>query len=177
MQRPHLEHIIRAATGITGATEFVVIGSQAILGQFPQAPEELLVSIEADVFSLRAEADSDLIDGSIGEGSPFHQTFGYYAHGVGAKTAVLPEGWRERLIPMRNENTGGGAGLCLEVHDLAVSKLVAGREKDVAFVTGLLRHRLAKAETIRARITQTPLVMERRELCLARLNRLMSLAG
>ena len=177
MQRPQLEHIIRAATGITGATEFVVVGSQAILGQFPQAPEELLASIEADVFSLRSEADSDLIDGSIGEGSPFHQTFGYYAHGVGAETAVLPEGWRERLIPVRNENTGGGSGLCLEVHDLAVSKLVAGREKDMAFVTGLLRHRLAKAETIRARIAKTALPADRRELCLARLQRLMNLAG
>jgi hypothetical protein len=177
MQRQQLEHIIRAASGITGATEFVVVGSQAILGQFPQAPEELLVSIEADVFSLRSEADSDLIDGSIGEGSPFHQTFGYYAHGVSAETAVLPKGWRERLVPVRNENTGGGAGLCLEVHDLAVSKLVAGREKDLAFVTGLLRHRLVNAETIRARIAETALPVDRRELCLVRLQRRVSTAG
>lgn len=172
MQRPQLEHIIRAAAGITGATEFVIVGSQAVLGQFPQAPEELLVSIEADVFSLRAAEDSDLIDGSIGEGSPFHQTFGYYAHGVGVDTAVLPDGWRERLIPVRNQNTGGGTGLCLEVHDLAVSKLIAAREKDVAFVQGLLRHRLAQVETIRTRLTQTNLGTERRELCLARLTRL-----
>ena len=114
MQRPQLEHIIRAAAGITGAQEFVIIGSQAVLGQFPHAPPELLVSIEADLFSLRDPADSDLIDGSIGEGSPFHQTFGYYAHGVGADTAVLPNGWHERLVPVRNENTGGGTGLCLD---------------------------------------------------------------
>lgn len=142
MQRHQLEHIIRAASGITGAREFVVVGSQAVLGQFPEAPGELLVSIEVDVFSLRSAADTDLIDGSIGEGSPFHQTFGYYAHGVGADTAVLPQGWRERLVPVRNENTGGGTGLCLEVHDLAVSKLVAGRAKDLEPVAGLLRHRL-----------------------------------
>ena len=50
MQRPQLEHIIRAAAGITGAQEFVIIGSQAVLGQFPHAPSELLVSIEADLF-------------------------------------------------------------------------------------------------------------------------------
>jgi hypothetical protein len=74
MQRHQLEHIIRAATGITGAQEFVIVGSQAVLGQFPQAPADLLVSIEADIFSFRDPADSDLIDGSIGEGSPFHQT-------------------------------------------------------------------------------------------------------
>lgn len=92
MQRLQLEHIIRAAAGITGADQFVVIGSQAVLGQFPHPPAELLVSIEADLFSLRSPHHADLIDGSIGEGSPFHQTFGYYAHGVAEETAVLPAG-------------------------------------------------------------------------------------
>ncbi len=172
MQRHQLEHIIRAAAGITGATELVVVGSQALLGQFPTAPVELLVSIEADVFSLRDPADSDLIDGSIGEGSPFHQTFGYYAHGVGADTAVLPTGWRERLIPVRNANTGSGTGLCLEVHDLAVSKLVAGREKDLSFVGALLRHQMLDMTTVEQRLAATPIPCERRELCLARLHRL-----
>ena len=172
MQRHQLEHIIRAATGITGTTEFVIVGSQAVLGQFPQAPEELLASIEADVFSLRSPVESDLIDGSIGEGSPFHRTFGYYAHGVAPETAVVPDGWRERLIPVHNENTGGGTGLCLEVHDLAVSKLVAGREKDLAFVASLLRHRLAVISTIQFRLEQTVLSDEVRELCQGRLKRL-----
>ena len=175
MHRQQLEHIIRAAAGITGAAEFVIVGSQAVLGQFPQAPGELLVSIEADVFSLRDPADNDLIDGSIGEGSPFHQTFGYYAHGVSAETAVLPEGWRERLIPVHNQNTGGGTGLCLEIHDLAVSKLVAGREKDIDFLNGLLRHRMVEVQVIHERLKKTILVPERLEACLARLNRLEKL--
>jgi hypothetical protein len=177
MLRPQLEHIIRAAAGITGAPEFVIVGSQAVLGQFPQAPEELLVSIEADIFSLRDPAESDLIDGSIGEGSPFHQTFGYYAHGVSLNTAVLPEGWRDRLIPIHNQNTGGGTGLCLEIHDLAISKLVAAREKDLDFFSGLLRHRLILMETVRARLTATALAPERRDLCRARLERLNSERG
>jgi len=174
MQRPQLEHIIRAAAGITGADRFVIVGSQAILGQFPNPPVELLVSIEADLFSLRSPNDADLIDGSIGEGSPFHQTFGYYAHGVAEETAVLPAGWKDRLIAVHNENTGGGMGLCLEVHDLAVSKLVAGREKDLSFLGGLLRHRLAKREVIQERLASTPISSDRRELCLARLKRLGS---
>ncbi len=173
MRRPQLEHIIRAATGITGGAEFVIVGSQAVLGQFPQAPDELLVSIEADVFSLRDTADNDLIDGSIGEGSPFHQTFGYYAHGVSGETAVLPSGWRERLVPIHNSNTGGGTGLCLEIHDLAVSKLVAGREKDMDFIAGILRHRLANAETVRTRLGDTALPSERLTTCLHRLNRVI----
>jgi hypothetical protein len=172
MERPQLEHIIRAAAAITGAAEFVIVGSQAVLGQFPQAPPELLMSIEADVFSLRDPADSDLIDGSIGEGSPFHQTFGYYAHGVGVETAVLPAGWRERLVPVHNPNTGGGTGLCIEVHDLAVSKLVAGREKDLDFISSLLHHRLALAETILTRLGKTDVAPERLATCQARLKRL-----
>jgi hypothetical protein len=170
MHRQQLEHIIRAAAGITGASEFVIVGSQAVLGQFPQAPDELLISMEADVFSLRDPADSDLIDGSIGEGSPFHQTFGYYAHGVSVETAVLPNGWRDRLVPVHNENTGGGTGLCLEIHDLAVSKLVAGREKDVEFIGGLLRYRLVKVPVLRDRLNKTNLTSERLQICLARLD-------
>lgn len=174
MQRPQLEHIIRAAAGITGAAEIVVIGSQAVLGQFPDAPAELLVSIEADVFTFRSSADADLIDGSIGEGSPFHQTFGYYAHGVAEETAVLPVGWKTRLLTVQNMNTGNGCGLCLEVHDLAVAKLVAGREKDVDFIAVLLRHKLANAELVESRLHQSPLSEERLMLAQARLKRLAS---
>lgn len=71
MTRAQLEHIIRAAGAIADTQDLVVIGSQAVLGQFPDAPEELLVSNEADVFPRGDPGRSDLIDGSIGEGSPF----------------------------------------------------------------------------------------------------------
>jgi hypothetical protein len=47
----------------------------------------LLTSQEADIYPLGDPAKSDLIDGTIGELSPFHETFGYYAHGVGPETA------------------------------------------------------------------------------------------
>lgn len=172
LQRPQLEHIIRAAAGITGAAGIVIIGSQAVLGQFPNAPAALLVSMAADVFTFRHPDDADLIDGSIGEGSPFHQTFGYYGHGVAETTAILPAGWKERLIPVRNENTGTGCGLCLEVHDLAVAKLVAGREKDCSFVAALLQQKLANAALIEPRLRASSLSGERLGLALARLRRL-----
>ena len=66
--------------------------------------------MEADVFPLRQPGLSDQIDGAIGERSMFHQTFGYYVHGVSENTAALPHGWRERLIKVQNENTGVGSG-------------------------------------------------------------------
>lgn len=172
MQRTQLEHIIRAASSITGAQELVIIGSQALLGQFPEAPSDLVKSIEADVFNLVNAADADLIEGSIGEGSPFHQTFGYYAHGVARETAVLPAGWMARLVAIRGPNTGGATGLCLEVHDLAVSKLVAGRDKDLEFIKALLRHKLAIVETVRRRLKETQLDEPIRQLYGERLDRL-----
>ena len=144
-----------------------------MLGQFPEAPAELLVSMEADLFTFRGGVDSDLIDGSIGEASPFHRTFGYYAHGVGEETAVLPAGWRDRLVSIQNKNTGGSAGLCLEIGDLAVSKLVAGREKDVDFLKAVLVNGLTTPDVVKARLNLTPITSEMRDLCLTRMRSAM----
>lgn len=82
MQKSELEHLIRAAAAITNEYEFVIIGSQSILGSVDTPPAECLLSIEADIYPLNAEHLSDLIDGSIGEGSIFHERFHYYAQGV-----------------------------------------------------------------------------------------------
>src|SRR5580692_5116764 len=110
MTRHQLEHIIPAAAGNVDLRDIVVIGSQAILASFPNAPPELTRSMEADVFPKDAPDRSILIDGTIGELSLFHQTFGYYAHGVDETTAVLPDGWRERLVKVENANTMGAVG-------------------------------------------------------------------
>ncbi len=152
MTREQLEHLIRAAAVIADDDAIVVIGSQAILGQFPQAPEPMRRSVEADLFPLHHPERSDVIDGSIGELSPFHLTFGYYAQGVGEETARLPEGWKDRLIVVQNENTRGAKGLCLEIHDLLVAKTIAGREKDVDFLNEAARHHMAEPEVLLRRL-------------------------
>jgi hypothetical protein len=130
LNRSQIEHIIRAAGSITGDDEFIIIGSQAILGQFPDATLFLLQSIEVDLYPKNKYELADLIDGAIGELSAFHQTFGYYAHTVSEKTAVLPGGWKKRLVPIKNKNTHGITGWCLEIYDLAASKYAAGRKRD-----------------------------------------------
>jgi hypothetical protein len=89
------EHVIAAAANVTGQDEFVVIGSQAILGSFEQPPESMLQSLEADIYPLHDPSGADLIDGALGDGSQFHVAYGYYAHGVGPETAKAPSGWRE----------------------------------------------------------------------------------
>ncbi|HLH53452.1 MAG TPA: DUF6036 family nucleotidyltransferase [Verrucomicrobiae bacterium] len=172
MNRFELEHIIRASSGITNQKEIVIVGSQSILGKFPNANQRLLVSMEADVFPLEQPQLSDQIDGAIGERSLFHQTFGYYAHGVSENTAVLPNNWKERLIAVQNQNTGGGTGLCLEPHDLAASKLAAGREKDLEFVQVMLSERMIQASVLNERIRTLPLSPDQLNTILSRLERI-----
>jgi hypothetical protein len=137
-----LRHVLRAAASNTGEKVFVVIGSQAILGSHPDAPRTLRRSVESDTYPRQAPDKAILIDGAIGEGSPFHHEFGYYAHGVSPETATLPVGWEDRLVKFEVGDPAGTTGLCLEVHDLAFSKLAAGRDKDLEFVKELLKHRL-----------------------------------
>lgn len=157
MRRSDLEHLIRAAGRIAGERELVIIGSQAVLGQFPDAPVALLMSMKVDLYPLSRPELADKVDGAIGEGSAFHQTHGYYAQGVGPGTATLPAGWRRRLIRVENPNTDGYAGLCLEVHDLAISKYVAGREKDREFTRELARHGMTDRKTLLKRLAATKL--------------------
>lgn len=152
MTRAQLEHIIRAAATIADDDEIVIIGSQSILGQFPDAPSDLLVSDEADIFPKNHVDRSDLVDGSIGELSPFHDMYGYYAQGVGPETATLPPGWRDRLVVVESPRTRGARGLCLEVHDLVLSKYVAHREKDLRFNRAAVIHGLVERALIEERL-------------------------
>ncbi len=159
MPREQLEHVIRAAARIADAKEIVVVGSQALLGEFPAAPAELLESMEADVYPRDHPERADLIDGAMGELSPFHETHGYYAHGVGPETATLPTGWEDRLVPLPAERA---VGLCLEIHDLVLSKYAAGREKDRDFVRTAIRHQMVGREVLARRLETMPLAFELR---------------
>jgi hypothetical protein len=171
MKRSDLEHLIRAAGAIAQDNEIVVIGSQSILGEHPDAPATLLTSMEADVFPLNHPERADEIDGAIGELSSFHQTHGYYAQGVDEHTATLPSGWRERLVRIENANTNGVAGLCLEVNDLAISKYVAGRPKDLEFTRELAASGLTDLKILRRRLDETDVATGLREIVIARMGR------
>jgi len=158
--RDQLEHVIRAAADIAADDDIVVVGSQAILGAVAEPPPELLASIDADLFPRTHPERADVVEGAIGEGSPFHETFGYYAHGVGPETARAPQGWRERLVPLRSEGTRGATGWCLEPHDLVLAKCVAGREKDWAFARTAVRAGIVDAGELRRRAELLPVAGE-----------------
>lgn len=157
MKRHEFEHTIRAAGAILGVNELLVIGSQAIHASIDFEVEVAQRSIEADISVLDDddyESKADLIDGSIGELSTFQETFGYYAQGVVPSTAKLPEGWRDRLVPFCTPRTHGVTAFCLEIHDLWISKAIAGREKDKEFCSSLIKMRLVNREILKNRLNQ-----------------------
>ena len=125
------------------------------MGSYPEQllPEQVWLSIEADIAFLDDPdaRKADLVDGAIGELSPFHEMYTYYAQGVEVSTAVLPDGWRDRVISFLPTSAEPAAAVCLEPHDLVVSKLVAMREKDRIFATELVKAGLVSVETLQAR--------------------------
>jgi hypothetical protein len=156
VKREHLEHVLRAASQIAQDPDVLVIGSQSILGAIDEErlPAEATASIEVDVafFDDPDDRKADQVDGAIGELSAFHETFGYYAQGVSVTTAVLPDGWRDRLVVVQTASTAPGRGHLLDPHDCVVSKLVAGREKDHAFAAALIECKLIDPTVLADRI-------------------------
>jgi hypothetical protein len=151
MTREQLEHVIRAAAAITQESSFVVVGSQAVLLPFPNAHPDLLASRELDLYPAMAPEKSDLIEGAIGALSQFDETFSYYADGVSPQTAVMPSDWMDRASL---HYLGATTVVCPEMHDLAVSKCVAGREKDARYVRVLFREAMIALPILEQRIRQ-----------------------
>jgi hypothetical protein len=153
MTRDQLEHAIRAACEVSNDTELWIFGSQALLGEFPDAPESLRASIEVDVQPKNRPEAVDVIDANLGELSMFHQAHGFYVHGLSIESAMLPDGWEQRTKPISDPiSTRGNTGWCIELHDLAASKLAAYREKDREFVRLLLIEKMIDGAILDERI-------------------------
>lgn len=160
MKRADLAHILRSAAQIANDPEILIIGSQAILGTYweDELPREAWVSVEADVAFLDdPEAEkANQVDGAIGELSAFHQNNSYYAQGVELSTAILPAGWRDRLVRFEGTAALPATAVCLDAHDLVVSKLAARREKDYGFSFALIAAQLVDVDTLIERAVELP---------------------
>ncbi len=151
MKRPQLVELLLRVRAKQPAARLIVVGSQALYGTVREAPAVVELSIEADLllvreaFQARAE-----IEEQFGMDSSFQAETGFYAHPVGLGTITVPRGWEERLIPFGREE-GLANVWALEIHDLAATKLMAGREKDFEFLRALLEHGLCDFSTLLAR--------------------------
>ncbi|HEU4460908.1 MAG TPA: hypothetical protein VFR90_17440 [Methylibium sp.] len=139
MTREQFDHVLRAAAAIAQEDKLIGVGRQAVLLPHPLAPKEVLVSREVDLYPALHPERAELIDGAIDALSSFDETFGSHADGVGPDTAVMPaDGINHATLHHLGEVTA----ISPELHDLAVSKCVPGRDKDADFVRALLRHKI-----------------------------------
>ena len=80
MRRAELEHVLRAASRIVHQRDFLVVGSAAILASFDDdvLPVAATRSDEADLapYDDPDGLKSMELEGSLGQGSVFHGTFG-----------------------------------------------------------------------------------------------------
>lgn len=158
MNRRELEHAIREVGRRMKLDYFYIIGSAAVFASIPAADDLALTGTrDVDVIpsppsESEAEALADQINFVLGEGSPFDGENGFYIQGVDISTPSLaPHGWRTRTIPIR---TGGYTGLCMEIHDLALSKYGIGREKDMEFTHVLAKSGYLVKQTLLGRLQE-----------------------
>jgi hypothetical protein len=161
VKREELSHLLRAACTIVDDSEILVIGSQSILGSHHEddLPERALLSMEADLAFLDDDADASKaldVEGVLGEFSPFHIMNSYYAQGVSVSTAQLPAGWQDRVVQYDMRSADPAKAVCLEPHDLVISKLIAYRDKDREFAMALLQARLIDVDVLRERVKDVP---------------------
>jgi len=154
MRKQQLDHVLRAAGEITGEKRFLIFGSQSLHGRHPDMPDEIARSMEVDLIA-RKNIESNQWLNAIGQDSHFHETYGYYVDPVDETTAVLPKGWKGRLVNLPSGDTGGVIGLCLDPHDLAIAKYVACREKDRVFTRELARRDVVSRDRLLALLDKT----------------------
>jgi hypothetical protein len=165
MRRSQLETLLRELERVSGKHELIVIGSQCVHAATDAVPAEVLMSLEVDVLIDEADPACGKIDEELGPDSAFRAEHAVFIDTVPASFPFLPPGFEERL---RAIEVGRFRARCLEVHDLALSKLAAGRLKDTEMVAALIGYKLADVETIRARIA-TVADLHMRAILLARL--------
>jgi hypothetical protein len=130
--------------------------------------------MEVDLYPRAAPDRAIDIDGTLGDGSQFHSTFGYFAHGVGPETAMAPAGWQERLVPVAVPQRVGSArspvAYCLEVHDLVLAKCVRGDDRDWSYAKAALEAGLVDRDTLLDRSDDLPIAAARRSRIRQRLS-------
>jgi len=152
-----LEHLARSALALAQSQKIFILGSSSILASFPELGEEGLLdnTFDADfLLNPVTKGISDFLKEAIGEGSLFEKERGYHADILHPSIVeTLPPGWEGRLVAV----AGFDNVFALEPLDLAVVKIVVGREKDLALVRGLLELGKISAEDLRKRWSSMPL--------------------
>lgn len=149
MNADQFHHVLRAAAVVSGVTEFIVFGSQAVVGTMNDPDPRLTVSLELDICPANDDQGTrNLIDRNIGELSLFHETHGVYAQGVDMHTAFMPAGWRERAQVLDVRDAPGVTVTCPHPADIIASKLARGQQNDHDFAAAALESGAVHADDV-----------------------------
>ena len=149
MRKPQLEEVIRAASILTARKEFILFGSQSVFSVTDNPPVEVLMSRECDVWLQDEPAVQELLKRELGASSAFEKARGFYLDPLPPDLPFVPTGWEARLVELM---IGDIRLRCLEIHDLIVSKLSAGRLKDYEFIAAVVMAKLARPGEVVRRI-------------------------
>lgn len=142
--RDDLLHAARSVAEHFSAERVIIVGSQAILLTWPDAPVVMKITPEIDIYPENNRdwearnpgfEASEEISVLFGEMSQFHERFGFYLDGVDENTARMPPDWLNHAETMEIDVYGRTAVVvCPSIEDVIVAKLHRLAEKDVTFI-------------------------------------------
>lgn len=153
MKRLQLHALLRKAQELSGHSEFVIVGSLAILGAVADPPNAMVMSIDVDTYMKADPGRTGELCEALGQGSPFEDEHGYYLDPVSPNLPSFPEGWQDRLIQI---DFGEVRAFFVDANDVAVSKYIRGDERDMRWLREGLRSGLLNMDTIERRIGSAP---------------------
>lgn len=153
MKLEDLARLFARARELCGETDYVVLGSLAVLGYAGKLPPRMAASVDVDAFTKNDPARVFDLERSLGQGSPFEAKHGYYLDPISPRVATLPEGWAERLL--RVQLAPDLAAWFLDPNDAAVSKYARMEPRDRDWLRPGLEAGVLSLATIQARFAQT----------------------
>lgn len=151
-------HLIEVLQAVARPNAIRILGSSSLLPEHPELGEKgclLELTTDADFLldpSNEAIAESLLL--ATGKDSAFMAQFGYYADILRPTIGeAIPAGWESRLHPV----AGYTNVFALDIYDLALVKLMVGREKDLGLLRGLLQMNLIEPTKLRQHYQNCPL--------------------
>ena len=158
MRLRSLNRLLNSVQSLVEPDRIVICGSASLLPEHPsrgEASQPLDNSYDADLLlSPIDEEHAAILAEAVGQQSLFAKRHGYYADILRPVIAeTLPAGWESRLRPV----PGCAHVFTLDRYDLALVKLMVGREKDLALLRALLNLGLIEPARLRQHYQQTPL--------------------
>jgi hypothetical protein len=158
MQLQSLKHLLSVVQAVAAPQTIYLLGSGCLLPAHPELgePGQPLALTQDGDFLIEPVNDSlaGMLQEAVGKEAIFMEHFGYYADILRPTLAeALPAGWESRLHPV----AGYDNVFALDAYDLALVKLMVGRQKDLDLLRALLKLGILEPARLRAHYQQTPL--------------------